>query len=312
MAVTPSPAFPVLAPAPKRNAPTDDYADVADAWAADIPKAGAAIQAIGDAAEANGRFVQETATAVAGNAVQATNARNQAESFALTAVNAPGTKATSVATLTFATGSQVFTTQIGKAFAPGQTVSIAASNDGTRRMVGPIKSYDPATGVMEVNVESVPAGSGSNSAWTIALSPPGSIPVASSADVFAGTDNSKAVTAATMADGRRFRFLVDGSSIAWNVLTQGYKVKVALTPGSHTLQVPSGVREGDVLTFIGINPQSGGAPSMIWPSAFKFSQAGTPAWPTANNAWGIVRGEVLSLSPLVIDAKFTNLGVVTF
>lgn len=310
MPVTPSPAFPVLAPAPKRNAPEENYADVADAWAAGIPQAGEAMQAIGDAAEANGHFVQETATAVAGHATQATNARNQAESFALTAVNAPGTKGTSVTPLTFATGLLTLTTQTGKAFAPGQTVSIADSANGTRRMVGVIKSYDVATGLMEVEVESVPAGSGSNSAWTIALSPPGSIPVAAASDVFAGNDNSKAVTAASLAEARRFRSLVDGASIPWNVLTQGYKVKVALTPGSHTLQVPSGLREGDTITFTGINPSSGGAPSILWPSAFKFGQAGTPVWPTANNAWAVVRGEVLSVSPLVIDAKFSPLGVV--
>lgn len=310
MAVTPSPPFPTLAPAPKRNAPEENYADVADAWAADIPKAGAAMQAIGDAAEANGHFVQETATAVAGHATQATNARNQAESFALTAVNAPGTKSTSVTPLTFATGLLTLTTQTGKAFAPGQTVSVADSANGTRRMVGVIKAYDVATGTMEVDIERVPGGSGSNSAWTISLSPSGDIPVAAASDVFAGNDNSKAVTAATLAEARRFRSLVDGASIPWNVLTQGYKVKVALTPGSHTLQIPSGLREGDTITFTGINPASGGAPSIIWPSAFKFGQAGTPVWPTANNAWAVVRGEVLSVSPLVIDAKFSPLGVV--
>lgn len=310
MAVTPSPAFPTLAPAPKRNAPTEEYADVADAWAADIPKAGAAMQAIGDVAEANGQFVEQTAATIAGQVVQTTNARNQAESFALTAVNAPGTKSTSITPLTFAMGLLTLVTQTGKAFAPGQTVSVADSADGTRRMVGVIKSYDPATGVMEVDVKSVPAGSGSNSAWTIALSPSGDIPVAAAADIFAGNDNSKAVTATALAEARRFRSLVDGASIPWNVLTQGYKVKVLLTPGSHTMLIPSGLREGDTITFTGINPASGGAPSIIWPSAFKYGQAGTPVWPTANNAWAVVRGEVLSVSPLVIDAKFSPLGVV--
>lgn len=310
MAVTPSPPFPTLAPAPKRNAPEEDYADVADAWAADIPKAGAAMQAIGDAAQANGEHVQETAAAVAGHASAATSARNQAEAFALTAVNAPGTNATSVTPITFGLGMKTLVIQTGKQLRQGQTVAIANSDAGTQRMIGPIDSYDPATGVLVVNVESVPAGTGSNSAWTISLSPPGSIPVAAASDVFAGNDASKAVTAAALAEARRFRSLVDGSSIPWNVLTQGYKVKVLLTPGSHTLQVPSGLREGDTITFTGINPASGGAPSIIWPSAFKFGQAGTPVWPTANNAWAVVRGEVLSVSPLVIDAKFSPLGVV--
>lgn len=308
MAIIPSPPFPTLAPAPRRNAPEENYADVADAWAADIPLAGEAMQAIGDAAEANGRFVETSAASVATQVTQATNARNQAEAFALTAVNAPGTSATSTTTMTFGTGVKAFTIQTGKALRPGQTVSIAAVG-GVDRMIGPIKSYDPATGAIEVNVEAVPSGSGSNSAWTIALSPPGSIPVASAGDIFAGTDNTKAVTPAALAEGRKFRSLVDGSSIPWNVLTQGYKVKVALSSGSHTLDLPSGLREGDVISFVGINPASGGAPSIIWPSAFKFGQAGTPIWPTANNAWGVVRGEVLSVSPYVIDAKFTNLGV---
>ena len=34
-----------------------------------------------------------------------------------------------------------------------------------------------------------------------------------------------------------------------------------------------------------------------------------PVLSTANNAWAVVRGEVLSMSPMVIDAKYTNLGV---
>ena len=36
------------------------------------------------------------------------------------------------------------------------------SDDGTRRMVGSIKSYDPATGIMEVNVDSPPASALNN------------------------------------------------------------------------------------------------------------------------------------------------------
>jgi hypothetical protein len=309
MAVTPSPAFPTIAPAPKRNAPTEDYADIADAWAADIPKAGAAMQAIGDAAEANGRLVEEAAETVTGQLSQAATIRNQIEGFAQTAVNAPGTKASVTTSLTFGTGLKTLPVP-GKLFAQGQTVSIALSTDGTKRMVGPIRSYDPSgPGTMEVMVESVPDGTGTHNSWVVALSPPGSIPVAAPEDVFAGNDNGKAVTSATLAGARKYRDLVNGATIPWNVLTQGYKTKVVLTSGSHTLDIPSGLREGDVLGLVAIQPASGSAASIIWPGAFKFGLAGTPVMPTANNAWSIVRGEVLSVSPLIIDAKFTNLGV---
>lgn len=308
MAIIQPPAYTPPPPAPQRNAPTDNFNDMADAWAAALAQLGVFMDAAGTAAFANALATASAAGTVVDLYQAITILRNQAEEFALTAVNAPGTSATYAGSLTLSTGEKAFPTQTGKSLRAGQTVSLAVTADGTRRMVGPIKSYDPATGAIAINVDSV-FGSGSASGWTIALSAPGSIPVATAADIFAGTDNTKAATAAALVDARKFRALASASTLVWDILVHGPKTKATLTAGSQTLALPSGLREGDVITFLGFQPAAGATGTMVWPGAFKFGSAGIPVLPTANGSWFVVRGEVLSTSPMVIDARFNSLGV---
>lgn len=305
----PVPTIPPLTPWPSRNdrpevfnAKVDAFLPSLNPWALIVNAAGAAMQALSDGV-----------TTAAGQVMQALSAvtalRNQTEAFAISAVNAPGTSATSTSTLALTTGLKPFQIQTGKALREGQTVSIAVKGDGSKRMVGPIQSYDPATGAIAVDVESVPGGAGSFSNWTIALSAPGSIPVAAVADLWAGVDNTKAVTAATIKSANEYRPRPNASALAWDVLALGYKISTVLSSGSHTEALPSGLKVGDIITAQYQQPAGGGAATVVFPANFKFGQlVGAPVLNGAANAISVMRGEVLAISPaIIIDAQFKNL-----
>lgn len=133
------------------------------------------------------RFVPALAqvVAVAGNVV--TNAQ-AAVAAATTAVNAPGTQATSVTSLVVGTGSKTLTLdQTGKAFGVGMYVQIVNTLTPTQWMVGGITAFNAATGVMTVNVVTS-NGSGTIATWTISpATPSSSTPTFTSLTVANGT-----------------------------------------------------------------------------------------------------------------------------
>lgn len=305
MAVQLTPPVPVMPPAPQRNSPTEQFNDQADAFVAALGPQGQAIHAVAAVVEHNARETLGAAEQGAAHLAQVALLRNQSEQFAQTAVNAPGTSATSSTNLTIGTGAQVLVVQTGKALRAGQTVSIAVTSDGTKRMVGPIRSYDPATGALEV-VADAAFGSGAYAAWTVALSAPGTIPVATREDVWAGTDNGKAVTAATLAAADAFQVLQDAPIIAWNTATQGYKAEVTLNGAPRELGLPSNLRLGRTYTLKVKQPPSGGPRLLGTPGPFKFGAAGTPVLSTAANAVDVIRFEVLDLTGPILDARFNK------
>lgn len=308
MALVAPPPVDELPPAPARSEPPVVFSAKATAFAGALRKFGQQLAALGANVFGNAQEALGAAQQVALHFAQVITARNQAEQFALTAVNAPGTNATSVSTMTLSVGVKNPTIQAGKAIRQGQYGTFSVAGDGAKAMDGRVLTYDPATGAMTFDARRV-EGAGTASNWVFALSAPQSMPPATPEDVWAGTAADKAVPPATLTEVRKFRALTTAATLLWDVLTHGYKVKVALGSGSHTLSLPSGLREGDILTLTAIQPPSGSPGTVVWPGAFKFGQAGIPVLPTANNAWTVVRGEVLSMSPLVIDAKYTNLGV---
>ena len=80
---------------------------------------------------------------------------------------------TSTTTLSVSSGSKTLLIETGRAFAVGQFVSIARTDAPTTYMSGQITAYNASTGVLVVNVTD-PVGTGSFSAWTVALTLPGS------------------------------------------------------------------------------------------------------------------------------------------
>jgi hypothetical protein len=89
---------------------------------------------------------------IAGGVYSAKYYAEQAQTFSNSAVNAPGTSATSTSPLTIGTGSKTLDIQPGKAFTPGQFVIIADQTTPANYMVGQITAHNNITGSLTVNV----------------------------------------------------------------------------------------------------------------------------------------------------------------
>lgn len=109
--------------------------------------------------------------AAAGSELAAETAQDIAEAAALTAVNAPGTSATSASNLTVGTGAQSLVIQAGKSLVAGMALQIASTASPTNWMHGIITAYNAGTGALDVAVTYV-SGAGTFAAWTVSLSAP--------------------------------------------------------------------------------------------------------------------------------------------
>lgn len=98
----------------------------------------------------------------------AEQARDAAQGYAASAVNSPGTSATSTTSLTITVGTKSLVIQVGKAFSVGQFLIIASTATPGNYMVGQITSHDSATGALVVNVSAI-GGVGTFSSWTVSL-----------------------------------------------------------------------------------------------------------------------------------------------
>lgn len=87
------------------------------------------------------------------------------------AVNAPGTSATSITNFTPAVGSQAFTlAQTGKAFALGQFVTGYASVNNW--FAGQITAFVAGTGAITVNIMVIGSAPAAAASWTVGLTGP--------------------------------------------------------------------------------------------------------------------------------------------
>ncbi len=111
-------------------------------------------------------------TLAADQVTLATEQKTLAEAAAQTAINAPGTSATSTTSLTVGTGSKTLTIQAGKALVPGMAVQIAYTTTPTTWMNGIITAYNSTTGALEVDVTATAGVVGTYAAWTVSLSAP--------------------------------------------------------------------------------------------------------------------------------------------
>jgi microcystin-dependent protein len=172
------PTIQAMPPAPQPTDPeavfdSKGFATVA-AWPAFIDEANAlAVATRTNAVAAQERAVSSAAssTSAASSATAAAAARDLAQAFAQSAINAPGSSGTSPSSIGIGSGNKVLTTQTGKAFVVGQTVTVAAAAAPTaQRMVGVITGYDSGTGVMNFFVpDGAFLGSGAPSSWIISL-----------------------------------------------------------------------------------------------------------------------------------------------
>lgn len=160
-----------LPAAPSRSNGGTPFALVADAFVAALEPWGVAVQAVGDQAGADAATAAiDAATATAQAGISTTQA-GIAQASAATAVNAPGTNATSSTSLTIGTGAKSLTIQTGKDMVVGMTVKIANTASPTNWMAGDITAYNSGTGALDVTINVV-NGSGTVSTWTVSLSAP--------------------------------------------------------------------------------------------------------------------------------------------
>jgi hypothetical protein len=102
---------------------------------------------------------------------------------AVTAINAPGTIATSTTSLAIGNGSKTLIVQTGKQFAVGQYVMIARTTAPSNYLHGQVTAYDTATGALAVAVTAT-GGTGTYTGWTVSLSLPQiALPLSGNAEV---------------------------------------------------------------------------------------------------------------------------------
>jgi hypothetical protein len=127
-----------------------------------------------------------------------------AATSAASALNAPGTSATSTTSLTIGSGAQSLTIQTGKLFTVGQTAVIARTSDPVDQMTGVITAHNSGTGALSVIIPTNGFdGSGTFTDWTISLSGAKGIPgpAALSAGVPIGGLVAKKESGSSFVDG---------------------------------------------------------------------------------------------------------------
>ena len=240
-----------LPTAPSRTDPAN-FRTRADAFMAALPTFATETNTV--AGEVNTNATTATtqagiATTQAGNAeTSASNAllsENAAAASALTALNAPGTSATSTSSLTIGTGAKSLTIQTGKSIVVGMTLVIArTSAPTTTRMSGVVTSYDSGTGALGVTVDSV-TGSGTHTDWTVSLSA-----------AVIGSDLGKRViqvkviddlTTLTTGDGKVI-FLVPQELNGYNLVGANAFVTTVSSSGTPTIQIRNVTDAVDMLS----------------------------------------------------------------
>ena len=101
----------------------------------------------------------------------ANTARDSAQAFASSAINSPGTSATSTTSLTIEEGSKSLTIQTGKLFTVGQWVLISSAANPQNQMAGPITAHDSSSGILTVQSVAVGGAVGPFGDWVVALTP---------------------------------------------------------------------------------------------------------------------------------------------
>ena len=222
-----------------------------------------------DALQTDVAAKQSTASAAAITATtQADTATTQAgiaTAQAASALNAPGTNATSTSSVLIGTGSKTFSIQTGKLFSVGQPVLLASAANAANQMVGQITAHDSGTGSLTVNVAAI-GGGGTYADWTVSLTAlnPGTSVVWTGPQTFKGyTDTVYDIT-----DG--VAFAIDPGNGAVQTVTLGASRTPVLANFASGQTVVLGINDGSsyAITWTTIAPTwvrpggSGAAPTL--------------------------------------------------
>lgn len=134
-----------------------------------VPTGSARTWAIGTPADGSAKdWATKTDAPVASGLYGARYYSNLAQAFSSSAINAPGTSATSTTSNTIGTGSKTFAIQTGKQFSVGQSMVAARTSAPLNQMVGIVTAFDSAGGSITIQVSSI-NGSGTYTDWTLSL-----------------------------------------------------------------------------------------------------------------------------------------------
>lgn len=215
-----------ITPLPTAPDPTDPatFDDRAGLWAA-------ALQPWTDQANALEESVEEMA--------------DEAAASALTAVNAPGTAATSTTSLSIATGSKNPIIQTGKALVKGMSVKMARTSAPGNWMYGEVDSYNSGSGSLVVIVSKVrsPDGTGPYTDWTIHLTPPIDFTSASTAEILAGTSDDVAVTPSGLRAASHQVDVADAATITLDLSAGENFVMTGNMTGNRVIGTPTGMAD---------------------------------------------------------------------
>lgn len=260
-----------LPPPPNRQNP-QNFAALADAFLAALVVLGAQINTV---------------------VTYITGAVAAAAASAASAINAPGTSATSTSSVAIGTGAKTFAVQTGKAFVVGQFVTAAQTSAPGNWMVGQITAYDASAGSLTVAVLAL-SGAGTISDWTIGLSAPMQFVGATAAEIWAGTNATHPVTAASLLAASAPQALVDAATITPDMASG---LNFALTiGGNRTLANPANAQPGDSGLIVVTQDGTGGR-ALAYGSAWKFP-GGAPGLSTGAGAIDVISYFVFS--PTVI------------
>lgn len=171
MAIQPVPAAPAALPFPGLNEKAaGTYNATAFAWGNQMPGYADGIKALGDNTFNNATEAKNSADLSAAKAVDSAAARDVALLAAQTAVNAPGSMATSTTSLAVNSGDKVFVlVEVGKDFAVGQfIVASSLANPLTNYFKGRVKAYDKPSKTLTMG-DVAASGSGTYADWSIAV-----------------------------------------------------------------------------------------------------------------------------------------------
>lgn len=197
--------------------------------------------------------VSTNATNAATSATNAATSANAASASAQTALNAPGTSATSTTSLTVGTGTQNLTIQTGKSIVVGMNMVCAYTTTPTTQMRGTVLSYDSGTGALSLSVSSFD-GSGTYTAWTVSLT--GATLTVDQARTWTTQQTFKELkdTVYTISDGAAFE--IDPGNGSIQVVTLGANRTPAATNFEAGQTVLLGIDDGSAysVTWSTVNP----------------------------------------------------------
>lgn len=207
------------------------------------------------------------ATEVNDTAEAVDDALADAMASAASALNAPGTNATSTASVSIGMGSKTFPIQTGKAFSKGQTMVAAYNGAPNTQMQGVIIAHDPVAGSVTINVDAT-SGTGTYADWTLSVS--AGVPRAVASEVRGLAEPTKLITPKALGDAMGWTAFTDAATITIS-LASGMK-QYGVLGGARAFGAPTGMVDGQPLHIE--FDCNGYMPS--WNSVFDFGLAGVP------------------------------------